>query len=95
MGTRGAIGFYKDKNEKVCYNHFDSYPTGLGEDLISYLKGKTINELNSICDDIKLSDDYVKGCGFSVENGFSKSFEDYHTFLANSVFLSICVYYQS
>lgn len=86
MGTRGAIGFYKEGNEKVCYNHFDSYPTGLGDDLISYLKGKTINELNSICDEIKLSDDYVKGGGFSIENGFSKSFEDYRTFLANSVF---------
>lgn len=86
MGTRGAIGFYKDGNEKVCYNHFDSYPTGLGEDLISWLNGKSVTELNDICDEIKLSDDYVKGGGFSVENGFSKLFEDYRTFLANSVF---------
>lgn len=30
MGTRGAIGFRIDGQDKVTYNHFDSYPNGLG-----------------------------------------------------------------
>lgn len=30
MGTRGVFGFYLDGQEKVAYNHWDSYPDGLG-----------------------------------------------------------------
>jgi hypothetical protein len=30
MGTRGAIGFHKAGVDKITYNHFDSYPSGLG-----------------------------------------------------------------
>lgn len=33
MGTRGAIGFRFRGQDKVTYNHFDSYPTGIGEDV--------------------------------------------------------------
>ena len=34
MGTRGAVGFYVDGQTKVTYNHFDSYPEGLGKDTV-------------------------------------------------------------
>lgn len=30
MGTRGALGFIKAGEHKVTYNHYDSYPEGLG-----------------------------------------------------------------
>jgi hypothetical protein len=41
MGTRGSIGYiYKDK-EYLAYNHFDSYPEGLGSDIL-----ELITELN-------------------------------------------------
>ena len=40
MGTRGAIGFRVDGVDKIVYNHFDSYPEGLGADLIAQLCGK-------------------------------------------------------
>jgi hypothetical protein len=30
MGTRGFVGFVADDEEKISYNQFDSYPTGLG-----------------------------------------------------------------
>ena len=39
MGTRGAIGFRLDGKDKVTYNHFDSYPSGLGADILSELSG--------------------------------------------------------
>ena len=42
MGTRGAIGWSKGGVTKVTYNHFDSYPDGLGLDVVKYLKGKTL-----------------------------------------------------
>lgn len=38
MGTRGAWGFrFKDK-DKLTYNHWDSYPDGLGVDVITAIK---------------------------------------------------------
>ena len=38
MGTRGAIGFRINGQDKIMYNHFDSYPDGLGEDMVKYAK---------------------------------------------------------
>jgi hypothetical protein len=37
MSTRGAWGFRVDGEVKVAYNHYDSYPRGLGTDLIHTL----------------------------------------------------------
>lgn len=38
MGTRGAILIAKDKKIKGFYNHYDSYPSGLGEEVISMIQ---------------------------------------------------------
>jgi len=37
MGTRGFLGFVIDGAEKITYNHFDSYPEGLGNDVRDWL----------------------------------------------------------
>ncbi|HEY3435961.1 MAG TPA: hypothetical protein VGK41_09940, partial [Solirubrobacterales bacterium] len=37
MGTRGFVGFVVDGTEKIAYNHFDSYPDGLGSDVLTWL----------------------------------------------------------
>ncbi len=37
MGTRGAYGFRLDGKDKVTYNHFDSYPSYLGVNLVGEL----------------------------------------------------------
>lgn len=34
MGTRGCFGVHIDDQDKLTYNHFDSYPEGLGQTLI-------------------------------------------------------------
>lgn len=39
MGTRGAVCLVIDGQEKTIYNHFDSYPGGLGQDVLTWLKG--------------------------------------------------------
>jgi hypothetical protein len=41
MGTRGACGFIQEKKAKMIYNQFDSYPSGLGGDMV-----KTIIKVN-------------------------------------------------
>lgn len=38
MGTRGAITFVAGGVEKTVYNHFDSYPTGLGVTVLDWLR---------------------------------------------------------
>lgn len=41
MGTRGSLGFIVEDKEYLAYNHFDSYPDGLGQDVLNF-----ITELN-------------------------------------------------
>lgn len=37
MGTRGFVGFVVDQDEKIAYNHFDSYPSAVGVDVLTWL----------------------------------------------------------
>lgn len=37
MSTRGFVGFVVDGAEKIAYNHFDSYPSALGADVLEWL----------------------------------------------------------
>lgn len=39
MGTRGIYGLVVNGEVKSSYNHFDSYPTGLGADIVKFVKG--------------------------------------------------------
>jgi hypothetical protein len=36
MGTRGAVGVKVGKKYYVTYNHFDSYPNGLGKNMVEF-----------------------------------------------------------
>jgi hypothetical protein len=36
MGTRGFIGFVQNGIEKITYNHYDSYPSGVGENVLAW-----------------------------------------------------------
>jgi hypothetical protein len=38
MGTRGALGVFIDGKTKATYNHFDSYPDGLGADVVAAVR---------------------------------------------------------
>lgn len=44
MGTRGSLGFIIEDKEYLNYNHFDSYPDGLGETVLEFIT--EINEEN-------------------------------------------------
>lgn len=58
MGTRGAWGFVRDGKFKVTYNHFDSYPEGLGVKVLNFLRTTTLKELHKIYDKIILVCDF-------------------------------------
>lgn len=38
MSTRGAIGFRLNGKNKVTYNHFDSYPASLGQNVLQFCR---------------------------------------------------------
>lgn len=52
MSTRGAVGFRKNDKDFVFYNHYDSYPSSLGEKVLSFIQETDISELNVITDQL-------------------------------------------
>ena len=54
MSTRGVYGFRKNGVDKLSYNHYDSYPSGLGNDVIEFCKSMSIKELNALYDRLEM-----------------------------------------
>ena len=52
MGTRGVVGFHRNGVDKITYNHFDSYPSDLGERVKDFLMTTSVNEMLAIFDRI-------------------------------------------
>lgn len=52
MGTRGAYGFIKNGKMKITYNHYDSYLSELGFNVMKFIAGTSDKELNEIFDKI-------------------------------------------
>lgn len=44
MGTRGCYGVRIDGKDHLTYNHFDSYPAGLGADIVDAIHAKMDND---------------------------------------------------
>ena len=40
MGTRGLVGFHLDGKNYLSYNHWDSYPSGLGQEVVEFIKSR-------------------------------------------------------
>ena len=59
MGTRGAMGFRSNNTDKVTYNHFDSYPEGLGVQVMKFIRDGLTSSPTFI-QDLKKSVDSVK-----------------------------------
>lgn len=57
MGTRGAFGFRIDGEDKVTYNHFDSYPSGLGEKILKGIAGRSLESMRRTARQIVLVND--------------------------------------
>ena len=67
MGTRGAYGFYKDKMYKVSYNHWDSYPEGLGFNIVDYISHAGLTGLIEDFNKIELIDPKSKPTKKQIE----------------------------
>lgn len=56
MSTRGVWGLRKDDVDKVCYNQMDSYPSGLGENVVELIRMADDETLSRMFDEIELVD---------------------------------------
>jgi hypothetical protein len=68
MSTRGALGFRIDETDKIMYNHFDSYPSGLGADTFDFILKHTNQELKQIATEIELIDENEKPTNEQIEH---------------------------
>ena len=62
MGTRGLYGFRKNDVDKTTYNHYDSYPSSLGNDIVDFIQSTSIEEMNIIYDKIILVNERDENC---------------------------------
>jgi len=54
MGTQGAFGFRIDGVDKLSYNHFDSYPDGLGREVVEQVKAVlATTKLNEMIENVR------------------------------------------
>jgi hypothetical protein len=57
MSTNGIWGFKIDGVRKMAYNHWDSYPTGLGIDLVEALSHSNLSALKDLARNLKVVDE--------------------------------------
>lgn len=48
MGTRGFIGLIIAGKRHAVYNHFDSYPDGLGRDVVRFINSLTKEQIDEM-----------------------------------------------
>lgn len=56
MGTRGVMGFVVNGEEKLAYNHYDSYPSGVGADILEWLRAQDIGDLKGMVSTLRVID---------------------------------------
>lgn len=86
MSTRGAVGIRMNGIDKVGYNHFDSYPTGLGADILIWLSKMNLDKLKDFYNKIEFTDDYENKTWDWHNHCLNLIFEDRQDFLGDSLF---------
>lgn len=56
MSTNGALGFRINKQDKIMYNHDDSYPHGLGNDVIYFIRSYSLEDIKKKASRIQMID---------------------------------------
>jgi hypothetical protein len=67
MGTRGICGFRIEGQDKLTYNHFDSYPDGLGRNVIEFIRSTSTDEMRKIAQGLILVDEDSKPTPEQIE----------------------------
>lgn len=91
MGTRGIYGLRKNGKDKLTYNHYDSYPEGLGKDILTFI-AENKSKLNEVYDNIILvnedttpTQEQIEACKEYTNLSVSeKSTDDWYCLLRNT-----------
>ena len=93
MGTRGLYGFRKNATDKTTYNHFDSYPSGLGSDVLKFIRNHSNAMMNEFYDRIIMVDEQGKPTAEEIERCIAnkavnlsvsnQSYDDWYCLLRN------------
>ncbi|MDU1912528.1 hypothetical protein [Fusobacterium sp.] len=83
MGTRGLFGLRKNNKDKTTYNHFDSYPSYLGEEMVEYVKNHSKEEMTALYDKLIMVDEEFNTSQFTEEQK-----ERYKEFMKKNDFFS-------
>jgi len=67
MGTRGLWGLRHKNKDYLTYNHFDSYPSWLGNVMLETIRKYSDDEMKHVAEEIKLVDEHDKPCEEAVE----------------------------
>ena len=59
MGTRGLFGLRKGGVDKTTYNHYDSYPDGLGYEMADFIINHSADNMLELYDKIEMVDECV------------------------------------
>ena len=60
MGTHGLLAFVVNGRTKGVYNHYDSYPTGLGHEIIKFILSISAEQKQQMSQQVKKLEWYVK-----------------------------------
>lgn len=83
MGTRGLFGLRKNNKDKTTYNHYDSYPSYLGEIMVEFIKNNSLKKMNELYDKLIMIDEEFKTSQFTKEQK-----EKYKEFMKKQDFFS-------
>lgn len=89
MGTRGLVGFRLESKDYLAYNHYDSYPSGLGREVVGQLAQLNLETLPGdvqglalVTDDTPITKDIVERLKAYTELHVSEqSTEDWYCLL--------------
>jgi hypothetical protein len=81
MGTRGVIGFHKNGVDKIAYNHYDSYPSELGNSVKQFIKKHNVEEMNEIFDHIVMVSNKIPPTKEQIEECKEQSTDDWYCLL--------------
>ena len=92
MGTRGTYGLRKNGKDKKTYNHWDSYPEGLGVALVEQINEMDLERLNTLFDNLEMvkSNDkptkkQIEQCQRTTDLSVSnQSVDDFYCLLRNT-----------
>jgi hypothetical protein len=95
MGTRGLYGYKIDGETKITYNHYDSYPSGLGKDTVKYIVTHSMQDMITAAKKIEMVEDlddfyynklrYHQGCLNCYHNDVDVMIDN-RNFLEDSLF---------